>query len=59
MYPRAQLARALQMEGLIKSIADYFAVAEALERGDSPASLLSMPALGRWPVARRWLKDRL
>jgi len=59
MYPRAQLARALQLASLVISYQDYFKIAEALERGDSRDDILRMSELQSWPKAHEWLKARL
>jgi hypothetical protein len=42
-----------------ESRADHERIADALQRGDAPATILAMPEMERWPETYRWISIEL
>ena len=60
MNPRIELVHELELACPPNDhLADFEAIAAALKRGDSEASILFMPEVFRWPDTYQWLRERL
>jgi hypothetical protein len=59
MSLRTELVHELELACPPQDRVDFAAIAAALERGDSEASILFMPEVFRWPETYGWLKERL